>query len=55
MTGPRSVESRQGLKIGCLEEIGWSLGYLSDDDLRRVAAPLVKSGYGRYLLGLLDR
>jgi glucose-1-phosphate thymidylyltransferase len=51
----RSVESRQGLKIGCPEEIGWSLGYLSDDDLRRLADPLVKSGYGRYLLGLLDR
>lgn len=50
----RSVEKRQGLKISCPEEIGWSLGYLSDDDLRRVAEPLVKSGYGRYLLGLLD-
>ncbi|MCR4513033.1 glucose-1-phosphate thymidylyltransferase RfbA [Aeromicrobium sp. 50.2.37] len=50
----RSVESRQGLKIGCPEEIGWSLGYLSDDELRRAAEPLVKSGYGRYLLGLLD-
>jgi glucose-1-phosphate thymidylyltransferase len=51
----RSVESRQGLKIGCPEEIGWSLGYLTDDDLRRVAQPLVKSGYGSYLLRLLDR
>lgn len=51
----RSVENRQGLKISCPEEIGWSLGYLSDDDLHRIAQPLVKSGYGRYLLGLLDR
>ncbi len=51
----RSVENRQGLKISCPEEIGWSLGYLTDDDLHRIAQPLVKSGYGRYLLGLLDR
>ncbi|MEH3067211.1 MAG: glucose-1-phosphate thymidylyltransferase RfbA [Aeromicrobium erythreum] len=51
----RSVENRQGLKISCPEEIGWSLGYLNDDDLHRIAQPLVKSGYGRYLLGLLDR
>ncbi len=51
----RSVENRQGLKISCPEEIGWSLGYLTDDDLHRIAQPLIKSGYGRYLLGLLDR
>ncbi|RZI88139.1 MAG: glucose-1-phosphate thymidylyltransferase [Microbacterium sp.] len=51
----RSVESRQGLKISCPEEIGWSLGYLTDDDLRRIAEPLIKSGYGRYLLGLLEQ
>ena len=51
----RSVESRQGLKISCPEEIGWSLGYLTDDDLRGIAEPLIKSGYGRYLLGLLEQ
>jgi len=49
----RTVESRQGLKIGCPEEIGWRQGYLSDEDLRKRAEPLIKSGYGSYLLGLL--
>jgi len=49
----RTVESRQGLKIGCPEEIGWRQGYLSDDELRKRAEPLIKSGYGSYLLGLL--
>ncbi|WP_370894444.1 glucose-1-phosphate thymidylyltransferase RfbA [Janibacter sp. GXQ6167] len=49
----RTIEHRQGLKIGCPEEIGWRMGWLSDDDLRERAAPLVKSGYGQYLLGLL--
>jgi glucose-1-phosphate thymidylyltransferase len=51
----RTVEHRQGLKIGSPEEIAWRQGFLSDDDLRRRAEPLVKSGYGRYLLGLLAR
>jgi glucose-1-phosphate thymidylyltransferase len=49
----RTIESRQGLKIGAPEEIAWRNGWLSDDDLRARAEPLVKSGYGRYLLGLL--
>ncbi len=49
----RSIENRQGLKISAPEEIGWRLGYLSDDDLRAHAEPLRKSGYGQYLLGLL--
>ena len=49
----RTVENRQGLKIGAPEEIAWRLGFLSDDDLRQRAEPLVKSGYGRYLLELL--
>jgi glucose-1-phosphate thymidylyltransferase len=48
------VEERQGLKIGCVEEVAWRQGWLDDDDLRRVAEPLGKSGYGSYLLGLLD-
>lgn len=51
----RSVESRQGLKIGCPEEIGWRKGYLTDEDLRTCAGKLAKTGYGRYLLALLDR
>lgn len=50
----RTVENRQGLKIGAPEEIAWRLGFLSDDELRECAEPLVKSGYGRYLLELLD-
>ena len=50
----RVVEQRQGLKVGCVEEIAWREGYIDDDQLRRLAEPLVKSGYGDYLLGLLD-
>jgi glucose-1-phosphate thymidylyltransferase len=49
----RTVEARQGLKIGSPEEIAWRQGWLSDDDLRERAEPLVKSGYGQYLLHLL--
>jgi glucose-1-phosphate thymidylyltransferase len=49
----RTVENRQGLKIGAPEEISWRLGFLSDDELRERAEPLVKSGYGAYLLELL--
>ncbi len=51
----RTVESRQGLKISCPEEIAWRQGFLSTDELRRRAKTLVKSGYGQYLLDLLDR
>ena len=50
----RTVEHRQGLKIGAPEEIAWRLGFLSDGELYERAAPLVKSGYGAYLLGLLE-
>jgi glucose-1-phosphate thymidylyltransferase len=47
------VEERQGLKIGCIEEVAWRNGWLDDDGLRRAAEPLGRSGYGDYLLGLL--
>ncbi|SDX49132.1 Glucose-1-phosphate thymidylyltransferase [Modestobacter sp. DSM 44400] len=47
------VEERQGLKIGCIEEVAWRNSWLDDDGLRAVAEPLAKSGYGDYLLGLL--
>ncbi|BEL08506.1 glucose-1-phosphate thymidylyltransferase RfbA [Actinoplanes sichuanensis] len=50
----RVIEERQGLKIGCVEEAAWRLGFISDDELRAVAQPLLKSGYGQYLLRLLD-
>jgi glucose-1-phosphate thymidylyltransferase len=50
----RTIEERQGLKIGVPEEVAWRLGYVSDDELRERAELLVKSGYGTYLLSLLD-
>ncbi len=50
----RTVEHRQGMKIGCPEEVAWRRGFLTDDELRERADKLVKSGYGTYLLGLLD-
>lgn len=50
----RTVENRQGLKIGAPEEIAWRQGFLTDDELRERAEPLVKSGYGAYLHGLLE-
>ena len=49
----RTVQSRQGLSVGCPEEIAWRHGWLSNEQLRNIATPLVKSGYGSYLLGLL--
>ncbi|QBJ96732.1 glucose-1-phosphate thymidylyltransferase [Rhodococcus sp. ABRD24] len=51
----RTIEQRQGLKIGVPEEVAWRRGFISDDELRERAEPLVKSGYGTYLLALLDR
>jgi glucose-1-phosphate thymidylyltransferase len=50
----RVLEKRQGTKVGCVEEIAWRRGWISDDQLRALAEPLIKSGYGGYLLGLLD-
>ncbi|MBX3703149.1 MAG: glucose-1-phosphate thymidylyltransferase RfbA [Steroidobacteraceae bacterium] len=49
----RIVEERQGLKIACVEEVAFRMGYINRERLRRLAAPLRKSGYGEYLLGLL--
>lgn len=49
----RTVQKRQGLIIGAPEEISWRQGFLNDDELRALAEPLAKSGYGSYLLGLL--
>jgi len=51
----RTIQHRQGLNIGCPEEIAWRMGFIDDDGLRSRAEPLARSGYGRYLLGLLDR
>jgi glucose-1-phosphate thymidylyltransferase len=51
----RITEERQGLKICCPEEIAWRRGFITADRLRAIAEPLRKSGYGEYLLGLLDQ
>jgi glucose-1-phosphate thymidylyltransferase len=50
----RVIEERQGMKIGCIEETAWRAGFIDDDHLRGLAGPLEKSGYGTYLLELLD-
>ncbi|MEV0435959.1 glucose-1-phosphate thymidylyltransferase RfbA [Nocardia sp. NPDC050413] len=51
----RTIEERQGLKIGVPEEVAWRRGLISDDQLCELAEPMVRSGYGRYLLDLIDR
>jgi glucose-1-phosphate thymidylyltransferase len=50
----RVIEERQGLKIGCVEEAAWRAGFLDAARMRELAEPLLKSGYGAYLLNLLD-
>ena len=47
------IEERQALKIGCIEEVAYTMGYINKEQLRKVAEPLTKSGYGNYLLGLI--
>ena len=51
----RTIETRQGLKVSCPEEIAWRLGFIDDDQLSRRAQTMIKSGYGRYLLDMLER
>ncbi len=48
------IEKRQGLKVACLESIGYEMGWLTDDDIRRVAQPMIKNQYGQYLIKLID-
>lgn len=50
----RTVEARTGLKIGAPEEVAWRMGFIDDEGLRQRAEPLRKSGYGDYLLGLIE-
>jgi glucose-1-phosphate thymidylyltransferase len=49
-----AIEERQGLKVACVEEIAYRMGYITAADVRRIAAPMQESGYGRYLLRMLD-
>ena len=51
----RVIEERQGLKIGCIEEIAYRMGFIDKKQLRRLAEPLLKSGYGDYLLNLAEQ
>ena len=50
----QAIEERQGLKIGCIEEIAYKMNFIGSDQLGELAEPLRKSGYGNYLLGLID-
>lgn len=49
----RVIEERQGLKVGCIEEVAYRMGYIDENQLKELAQPLVKSGYGTYLLRLI--
>ena len=48
------IEERQGLKIGCIEEVAYRMGFVNKQGLKALAEPLVKSGYGKYLLALAE-
>lgn len=48
----RAIEERQGLKISCIEEIAFKMGFINEDQLKELAKPLIKSGYGEYLLNI---
>ena len=47
------IEDRQGLKVGCIEEIAYRMGFISEEELLKLAQPLLKSGYGQYLQSIV--
>ncbi|MBK9042479.1 MAG: glucose-1-phosphate thymidylyltransferase RfbA [Saprospiraceae bacterium] len=51
----RVIEKRQGYKIGCIEEIAWRMGFIDAGQLEKLASPLLKSGYGEYLMKILKK
>jgi len=50
----KTIEDRQGLKIGCIEEVAYRMGYIDALQLKKLAQPLIKSGYGQYLLNIIE-
>ncbi len=50
----QTIEDRQGFKIACVEEIAYRMGYIGEEELKKLASPLEKSGYGEYLLDILE-
>ena len=49
----QTIQKRQGLKIACVEEIAWRMGYISNDQLKRLAEPYMKNEYGQYLMAIM--
>ncbi|WP_290710524.1 sugar phosphate nucleotidyltransferase, partial [Flavihumibacter sp. CACIAM 22H1] len=47
------IEQRQGIKVACIEEIAWRKGFINNEQLEKIAQPLLKSGYGQYLMTVL--
>ena len=50
----QTIEERQGLKISCIEEIAYKMGYIGKRDVEKLAQPLMKSGYGEYLMNIIQ-
>ena len=50
----QAIQERQGLKIACIEEIAYRLGYINEDDVKRLARDMIKNDYGEYLMTIID-